>query len=76
MPKLNLQRIKDILAKKQLSEMEEDMMEEDENEDEMDDDKLKNVMSKKYTGKDPQKKKDFDNAKMKVALMIHKKTHK
>ena len=72
MPKLNLQRIKDILAKKQLSEMEEDMMEEDE----MDDDKLKNVMSKRYTGNDPQKKKDFDNAKMKVALMIHKKTHK
>lgn len=72
MPKLNLQRIKDILAKKQLSEMEEDIMEEDE----MDDDKLKNVMSKRYTGKDPQKKKDFDNAKMKVALMIHKKTHK
>ena len=72
MPKLNLQRIKDILAKKQLSDMEEDMMEEDE----MDDDKLKNVMSKRYTGKDPHKKKDFDNAKMKVALMIHKKTHK
>jgi len=31
MPKLNLQRIKDILAKKQLDEMEEDMMEEEEN---------------------------------------------
>lgn len=72
MPKLNLQRIKDILAKKQLAEMEEDMMED---EDENDDD-LKNVMSKKYAGKNPERKKEFDAAKKKVALMVHKKMHK
>jgi len=69
MPKLNLQRIKDILAKKQLDEMEEDMMEEEEN----DDEELKNVMSKRYPGKNPERKKEFDAAKKKVAMMIKKK---
>jgi hypothetical protein len=68
MPKLNLQRIKDILAKKQLDEMEEDMMEE-----EGDDEELKNVMSKRYPGKNPERKKEFDAAKKKVAMMIKKK---
>jgi len=68
MPKLNLQRIKDILAKKQLDEMEEDMMEE-----EGDDDEMKNVMSKRYPGKNPERKKEFDAAKKKVAMMIKKK---
>lgn len=63
MAKLNLQRIKDILAKR---EMEDDM------EDEEEDDDLKNVMSKRYTGKDPERKKEFDAAKKKVALMIIK----
>lgn len=67
MAKLNLQRIKDILAKR---EMDDDM------EDEEEDDDLKNVMSKRYTGKNPERKKEFDAAKKKVALMIHKKTHK
>lgn len=71
MPKLNLQRIKDILAKKQLVEMEEDVME-----DEGDDDELKNVMSKRYAGKNPERKKEFDAAKKRVALMVHKKIHK
>jgi signal recognition particle receptor subunit beta len=68
MPKLNLQRIKDILAKKQLDEMEEDMVEE-----EGDDEELKNVMSKRYPGKNPERKKEFDAAKKKVAMMIKKK---
>jgi len=68
MPKLNLQRIKDILAKKQLDEMEEDMIEE-----EGDDEELKNVMSKRYPGKNPERKKEFDAAKKKVAMMIKKK---
>lgn len=68
MPKLNLQRIKDILAKKQLDEMQEDMMEE-----EGDDEELKNVMSKRYPGKNPERKKEFDAAKKKVAMMIKKK---
>ena len=63
MAKLNLQRIKDILAKR---EMEDDM------EDEEEDDDLKNVMSKRYTGKDPERKKEFDAAKKKVVLMIIK----
>lgn len=63
MAKLNLQRIKDILAKR---EMEDDMEYEEE------DDDLKNVMSKRYTGKDPERKKEFDAAKKKVALMIIK----
>lgn len=72
MPKLNLQRIKDILAKKQMMEMEEDIMEDEEE----NDDDLKNVMGKRYAGKNPERKKEFDAAKKKVALMIIKNSRK
>lgn len=73
MAKLNLQRIKDILAKKKLMEMDEDIMEEEDVDEEPEDDKLKNAMSKRYTGKNPERKKEFDAAKKKVITMIKKK---